>query len=66
MARFAFLLEKVFQTVEASNVKLWTPMIQELCKDEHLNSVSVFVSVQSTALVLCVTCHLNDIQEVTG
>jgi len=43
MARFAFLLEKVFQTAEASNANLWTPVIQELCKDEHLNSVSVFV-----------------------
>lgn len=40
--QFAHLLEKVFQTAEA-NVKMWTPMIQELCKDEHLNSVSVFV-----------------------
>lgn len=59
MARFAFLLENVFQTAEASNVKVWTPMIQELCKDEHLNSVSVVALVQSTALVLCMTFHLK-------
>ncbi len=43
LSSFAHLLEKVFQRAEASSVKVWTPMIHELCKDEHLNSISVFV-----------------------